>query len=210
MSPRWQRLQASLTSATAQQKADIVAQMERLRYGTEADNVRQQRDIASRELMQKREFANLNLQQKEELASRSSLLIAELRSRSDLQTQSLGSAERQQAVQIAAQKAMQSAEFAHLDSSQKADLAGQMARLVTAGDQALQQIGASGAQDRARIELQGKIDTALQSSGAQQQQALANLQGDIASKLQSQQDSGAAGPAQRPVRARPRGPEGRQ
>jgi hypothetical protein len=184
------RLRTSLTGASEQQRADILAQMERLRAANDAEAAR----IAQQGQVQ----TGLNSQQNiaEMARLQASLAGASEQQRTDIvaQMERLRAANQAESERIAQQGQVQgglnaqqsAAEMARLQASiagasdqQKADIQAQMERLNVAA-----------AQDRARIEVQGRIDLALQTSGAEQQRVLAGLQGDIASKLQTQQDAG--------------------
>jgi hypothetical protein len=187
------RLTTQLAGANAQQRADIQGQMDRLVYGAGAEAVKQQRDIENQRFMQTSSLAAASDQQKADIAARMSELTTQITSQQTMQSQNLSEEARRQQVQLGVQQAMQTAEFANLNQQQKTDIAAQMERLVTSGTQELDRLKTASVLEGDRMKLQNTLDTALQTTGAQQQQMLAQVQGDIQSKLQAQTDTAAMG-----------------
>lgn len=91
----------------------------------------------------------------------------------------------------AAEMARLQAQMANANEQQQIDIKAQMERLKISGEQELTRLQQASVLEQDRMKLQNSLDTALQSSGAEQQRALTNLQGDINSRLQSQTDAAA-------------------
>jgi hypothetical protein len=174
------RLQAQLAGADAQQAKEIQAQMDRLRVSTDAD------------------MAHLNEQGRQALAQ----IGAQGQVQTDLATinnqaeltrlqTSLASSESQQGKAIAAEMERLKTQLASADSQQKAEIEAQMGRLVVSGQQELDRLKAASGFEQDRVRLQGTIESALSSQGAEQTKALATLQGELQSKLQGQTDTAA-------------------
>lgn len=87
--------------------------------------------------------------------------------------------------------ASQDATTAGQRNLQELDRRGQLERLTVNARNEMDQIRLSGSLEQERVRVQGQVEAALSKQGAEQQQALATLQGSLASKLQSQQDTAA-------------------
>lgn len=186
-----QRLQEQGRIQGGLQAQQSTADMERLIDGTNADAVKQQRDIENQRFLQSGQFGQQTETQKRDIAARMGELTTQLDAQVRMQGTQLSSEEKRQALQLGVQQAMQQAEFANLNTQQKAEIAAQMERLVVSGNQELQRLGTAAGFDQQRIVLQATMDQASQAKGAEQQRALVSLQGEINSYLQAQQDQGA-------------------
>ncbi len=181
-----ERLTADAGFTASRQSQDIAAQMDRLRAqaGFQTAQIAQQGEIstaaqlrdnvANMERLRESGAQQSGLQASGNAAEMARLREAAVQNR-EAATQQFGFQTALNTQGAAAEMTRLQAQLAGADTQQRREIDAQMARLRE-----------SGAIDERRILLQANIESALQASGAQQQRALAQVQGEIQSVLNSQ------------------------
>jgi hypothetical protein len=174
------RLTKQLASSDNQQAKSIAAEMDRLKTQLASADGQQKAEIQA-------QMDRLVTAGQQQLALSTVNNSAEL----DRLTKQLAASDSQQSKAIAADMDRLKVQLASADVQQKAEIEAQMSRLVVSGQQELDRLGKAAGYDQDRVKLEGTIQAALSSQGAEQSKALATLQGDIQSKLQGQTDTAA-------------------